>query len=322
MVQHMRRMREDGDLGEILRGAGHLFAGLAALRHRLELAHRFARERPLALPGRHRLALVRHGRARHRAAHHLALRRSADVPQDAQAAQGTDRDLRRQDAPARRLHRSARSIPKTSARWCSAWATARAAHSPPARCRRAARTGSASKSSAPRPAVAWDQERPDELWIGQRNTNNQIIVKDPVAAARQRARPYADLPGGHSEGYDDTFKQVFRRFYAFDRRPVGGARVSRSSSTACASCNSRSRTGQQRAPRLGGCSAPILAAILAIFVYGMTAAMLGTILPDLSARFRLTPRQNGTIAVAQALGLMVSSLGVGPLMDTQGRRPD
>lgn len=27
------------------------------------------------------------------------------------------------------------------------------------------------------------------------------------------ARQYADLPGGHSEGYDDTFKQVFRRFY-------------------------------------------------------------------------------------------------------------
>ena len=31
---------------------------------------------------------------------------------------------------------------------------------------------------------------------------------------KERARSYADLPGGHSEGYDDTFKQVFRRFYA------------------------------------------------------------------------------------------------------------
>jgi predicted dehydrogenase len=28
------------------------------------------------------------------------------------------------------------------------------------------------------------------------------------------AQRFADLPGGHSEGYDDTFKQVFRRFYA------------------------------------------------------------------------------------------------------------
>src|SRR6266566_2248084 len=60
--------------------------------------------------------------------------------------------------------------------------------------------------------VAWDQERPDELWIGNRNTNNQVIIKDP-ALLKEGARSYADLPGGHSEGYDDTFKQVFRRFY-------------------------------------------------------------------------------------------------------------
>jgi predicted dehydrogenase len=61
--------------------------------------------------------------------------------------------------------------------------------------------------------VAWDQERPDELWIGHRNTNNQVLVKDP-SLLREGARRFADLPGGHSEGYDDTFKQVFRRFYA------------------------------------------------------------------------------------------------------------
>ncbi len=60
--------------------------------------------------------------------------------------------------------------------------------------------------------VAWSQERPDELWIGHRNDPNQIIIKDgslmdPEAAA------FADLPGGHSEGYDDSHKQLFRRFY-------------------------------------------------------------------------------------------------------------
>ncbi|HEX4285450.1 MAG TPA: MFS transporter [Terracidiphilus sp.] len=62
----------------------------------------------------------------------------------------------------------------------------------------------------------------------------------------------------------------------------------------------------------------IFAAILAIFVYGMTAAMLGTILPDLSERFKLTPAQNGTIAFAQAIGLMIASLCVGPLLDLEG----
>jgi len=64
----------------------------------------------------------------------------------------------------------------------------------------------------------------------------------------------------------------------------------------------------------------ILAAILAIFVYGMIAAMLGTILPDLSARFHLTPQQNGTIATCQALGLIVASLAVGPLIDNEGKK--
>ena len=62
----------------------------------------------------------------------------------------------------------------------------------------------------------------------------------------------------------------------------------------------------------------IFAAILAMFVYGMTAAMLGTILPGLSDRFQLSPAQNGTIAFAQGLGLIIASIGVGPLLDAEG----
>jgi predicted dehydrogenase len=61
--------------------------------------------------------------------------------------------------------------------------------------------------------VAWNQERPDELWIGHRNSPNQILIKDPSLMA-PHAATFADLPGGHSEGYDDTHKQMFRRFYA------------------------------------------------------------------------------------------------------------
>ena len=69
-----------------------------------------------------------------------------------------------------------------------------------------------------RSSVAWNQERPDELWVGHRDTGNQIFVKDP-SLLKPAARSYADLPGGHSEGYDDTFKQVFRRFYASIEAP-------------------------------------------------------------------------------------------------------
>ena len=65
----------------------------------------------------------------------------------------------------------------------------------------------------------------------------------------------------------------------------------------------------------------ILAAILAIFVYGMIAAMLGTILPNLSKRFQLTPKQNGSIAMAQAFGLIIASLAAGPLIDNVGKKP-
>jgi fucose permease len=64
----------------------------------------------------------------------------------------------------------------------------------------------------------------------------------------------------------------------------------------------------------------IFAAILAIFIYGMIAAMLGTILPELSDRFRLSPSQNGSIAFAQALGLILASLAVGPLLDNEGKK--
>ncbi len=64
----------------------------------------------------------------------------------------------------------------------------------------------------------------------------------------------------------------------------------------------------------------IIAAILAILVYGMIAAMLGTLLPNLSVKFNLTPEQNGNIAFAQALGLIIASVSVGPLIDNKGKK--
>jgi predicted dehydrogenase len=62
-------------------------------------------------------------------------------------------------------------------------------------------------------SAAWDQERPNELWIGSRDRGNQLLLKDP-SLLKPEARSYADLPGGHSEGYDDTSKQMLCRFYA------------------------------------------------------------------------------------------------------------
>ncbi len=64
----------------------------------------------------------------------------------------------------------------------------------------------------------------------------------------------------------------------------------------------------------------ILAAVLAIFVYGMIAATLGTILPSLSTTFNLTSAQNSYIALAQGLGLTIASISVGPLIDKKGKK--
>lgn len=64
----------------------------------------------------------------------------------------------------------------------------------------------------------------------------------------------------------------------------------------------------------------IPAAILAILVYGMIAAMLGTLLPELSKKFSLSPEQNGTLALVQALGLSIASISAGPLIDNKGKK--
>jgi fucose permease len=64
----------------------------------------------------------------------------------------------------------------------------------------------------------------------------------------------------------------------------------------------------------------ITAAILAIFVYGMIASVAGTIVPDVSKRFDLTPEQIGNVLLAQAVGLIIASVSVGPLLDNKGKK--
>jgi fucose permease len=64
----------------------------------------------------------------------------------------------------------------------------------------------------------------------------------------------------------------------------------------------------------------ILAAILSILVYGASASMLGTVMPTFTALFNLSGKQNGNIALAQAIGLVIASLSAGPLIDTRGKK--
>ncbi|HWQ57072.1 MAG TPA: MFS transporter [Bryobacteraceae bacterium] len=64
----------------------------------------------------------------------------------------------------------------------------------------------------------------------------------------------------------------------------------------------------------------IPAAILAILVYGMIAPMLGTLLPQLAQRFNLSKGDQGMVALAQAIGLIIASVSAGPLVDNKGKK--
>ena len=62
-------------------------------------------------------------------------------------------------------------------------------------------------------AAAWDSETPDHLWIGHRDRPNEILQRNP-ALMNEAGRRAAALPGGHVEGFGDTFGALFRAIYA------------------------------------------------------------------------------------------------------------
>ena len=63
-------------------------------------------------------------------------------------------------------------------------------------------------------ALAWCSERPNGLWVGHRDRPNEVLLRDP-ALVGDAARAFIHYPGGHNEGFPDTFKQCFRAFYGY-----------------------------------------------------------------------------------------------------------
>jgi len=62
-------------------------------------------------------------------------------------------------------------------------------------------------------SLAWSSERPEELWLGHRDRPNELFLRDP-AQLDPSAAAFTDYPGGHAEGFPDTFKQLYRAVYA------------------------------------------------------------------------------------------------------------
>jgi predicted dehydrogenase len=66
-------------------------------------------------------------------------------------------------------------------------------------------------------ALYWNSENPEELWMGRRTGPNEVLMRDPSLLSGP-ARAASGVPGGHAEGYADTFKQHFRAFYGYVAR--------------------------------------------------------------------------------------------------------
>jgi len=58
----------------------------------------------------------------------------------------------------------------------------------------------------------WCSEKPNEMWIGKRETANQHLMKDPALFTKE-ASGLISFPGGHNEGFPDTSKQMFKEVY-------------------------------------------------------------------------------------------------------------
>ncbi|MCA9126016.1 MAG: Gfo/Idh/MocA family oxidoreductase [Planctomycetales bacterium] len=66
--------------------------------------------------------------------------------------------------------------------------------------------------SGSKQSLSWDSESPNQLWVGHRDSANQILTRDP-AMMHRRAAALSSYPAGHNEGFSDSFKQLFCDFY-------------------------------------------------------------------------------------------------------------
>ncbi|BDF58071.1 dehydrogenase [Christensenellaceae bacterium] len=65
-------------------------------------------------------------------------------------------------------------------------------------------------------SIAINTERPNEMWIGERDEANHILMKDPSLMHAEAAK-LVSYPGGHNEGFPDTIKQFATKFYNYVR---------------------------------------------------------------------------------------------------------
>jgi len=60
--------------------------------------------------------------------------------------------------------------------------------------------------------LAWESQDPDRLWVGHRGRPNEVLERDH-ALVDESVVPLLGYPGGHVEGYGDTFRALFSQVY-------------------------------------------------------------------------------------------------------------
>ena len=200
--QEARARVRAGEIGDVRLVSRRLPAGLAAARHRLELAARPGRRRRAARGRRHRLALARPRPVHHRPARRGRARRPDHLHPRAPPADRPGGDVQRRrgretvDAPMEtedaagillRLSGGARGVLTVSQ--VSAG--------------RKNRLGWEIDGSAS--ALAWHSEAPEELWIGHRDRPNELLLTE----RRRRTRPAT--PRASRTRSSDLYRAVYAR---------------------------------------------------------------------------------------------------------------
>jgi predicted dehydrogenase len=62
--------------------------------------------------------------------------------------------------------------------------------------------------------LAWNSEDCETLWVGRRDAPSALVRRDP-ALLSPLAQGVSAYPGGHAEGYPDSFKMCFAQFYQY-----------------------------------------------------------------------------------------------------------
>lgn len=63
-------------------------------------------------------------------------------------------------------------------------------------------------------SMAWEQETPNNLWLGYRDASDQTIRRDS-SLVDPSVRRFVALPGGHNEAWPDAFRNLMREIFSF-----------------------------------------------------------------------------------------------------------